>query len=184
LWPTISKSDSLLNPQPISPLPMSKPLLHHRPPARTAPRTRAGVRAWNAAWLAGLLLALVLVPALGRVHQALHSTTHLTAHLTVPVGRVAPAVGTTSQAHAHASAQGLPAPVASKALAALVPTHASGADCLLLDQLALADVLLAPALGVPASHGSHAAPVGWTQHAFARHRALFQARAPPAALRA
>lgn len=161
---------------------MSKPLLHHRPPARTALRTRAGVRAWNAAWLAWLLLALVLVPALGRVHQALHST----AHLTVPVGGVAHAMGTApqAQAHTHASAQGLPAPVASKALAALVPTHASGADCLLLDQLALADVLLAPALGVPASDGAHAAPVGWTQHAFALHRALFQARAPPAALRA
>ncbi|MCZ8092140.1 MAG: hypothetical protein O9331_01505 [Acidovorax sp.] len=138
------------------------------------------MRAWNAAWLAGLLLALVLVPALGRVHQALHST----AHLPLQVGRVAPAVGTTSQAHAHASAQGLPAPVASKALAALVPTHASGAECLLLDQLALADVLLALAWGVPASHATHSAPVGWTQHAFARHRALFQARAPPAALRA
>ena len=50
--------------------------------------------------------------------------------------------------------------------------------------VALADVLLSPALGVPASHGTHSAPVGWTQHAFARHRALFQARAPPAALRA
>lgn len=163
---------------------MSKPLLHHRPSARTALRTRAGVRAWNAAWLAWLLLALVLVPALGRVHQALHST----AHLTVPVGGVAHAMGDVpqaqAQAHTHASAQGLPAPVAAKALAALVPTHASGADCLLLDQLALADVLLAPALGVPASHGTHAAPVGWTQHAFALHRALFQARAPPAVLRA
>ncbi|WP_240456974.1 hypothetical protein [Acidovorax sp. 1608163] len=163
---------------------MSKPLLHHRPPARTALRTRAGVRAWNAAWLAWLLLALVLVPTLGRVHQALHSTVHLTTQLPLQVGGVAPAVGTAPPAHAHTSAQGLPAPVASKALAALVPTHASGADCLLLDQLALADVLLAPALGVPASHGIHAAPVGWTQHAFALHRALFQARAPPAALRA
>jgi hypothetical protein len=161
---------------------MSKPLLHHRPSARTVLRTRAGVRAWNAAWLAWLLLALVLVPALGRVHQALHST----AHLTVPVGGVVHAVGDVpqAQAHTHARAQGLPAPVASKALVALVPTHASGADCLLLDQLALADVLVAPALGVPASDGAHAAPVGWTQHAFALHRALFQARAPPAALRA
>lgn len=163
---------------------MSKPLLHHRPPARTALRTWAGVRAWNAAWLAGLLLALVLVPALGRVHQALHSTVHLTTHPAVQVGGLAHAAASVPKAHTHASAQGLPAPVASKALAALVPTHASGADCLLLDQLALADVLLAPALGVPASHGTHAAPVGWTQHAFALHRALFQARAPPAALRA
>lgn len=180
MQPTISKSDSLPNSLPISPLPMSKPLLHHRPPARTALRTRAGVRVWNAAWLAWLLLALVLVPALGRVHQAMH----FTAHRTVQVGGLVPALGTAPQAHAHASAQGLPAPATTNALAALVPTHASGADCLLLDQLALADLLLAPALGMPATHGSHAVPLGWTQQAFALHRALFQARAPPAALRA
>ena len=60
----------------------------------------------------------------------------------------------------------------------------SGLDCLLLDQLALADGLLAPAPGLPAVPSTHHAPVGLVQHGWVLHRALFQARAPPAALRA
>ena len=60
----------------------------------------------------------------------------------------------------------------------------SGLDCLLLDQLALADGLLASAEGLPAVPSTHHAPVGLVQHGWVLHRALFQARAPPAALRA
>ena len=53
--------------------------------------------------------------------------------------------------------------------------------CLLL---ALADGLLASAPGLPVAPSTHHAPVGLVQHGWVLHRALFQARAPPAALRA
>ena len=66
----------------------------------------------------------------------------------------------------------------------LLPAHTSGLDCLLLDQLALADGLLASAPGLPAVPSTHRAPVGLVQHGWVLHRALFQARTPPAALRA
>lgn len=164
---------------------MLKPVSRLSPSARARLRTRAGARAWKAAWLAWLMLALLVVPALGRVHQALHSSAHL-AYLAPLVGW-AGAGGADAHPASHATRanpQGLAAPGAATSLSALVPTHASGADCLLLDQLALADVLLAHAQGVPAVHRSHGAPVQWTQHAFVLHRALFQARAPPSSLRA
>jgi hypothetical protein len=45
-------------------------------------------------------------------------------------------------------------------IAALLPAHTSGLDCLLLDQLALADGLLASAPGLPAAPSTHHAPVG------------------------
>ena len=62
--------------------------------------------------------------------------------------------------------------------------HTSGLDCLLLDQLALADGLLASAPGLPVAPSTHHAPVCSVQHGWVLHRALFLARAPPAALRA
>lgn len=167
---------------------MLKPVSRLSPSARARLRTRTGARAWKAAWLAWLMLALLVVPALGRVHQALHSSAHL-AYLAPLVGW-AGAGGADAHPASHATRatranpQGLAAPGTATSLSALVPTHASGADCLLLDQLALADVLLAHAQGVPAVHRSHGAPVQWTQHAFVLHRALFQARAPPSSLRA
>jgi len=157
---------------------MSKPLLHHRPPARPALRTRAEVRAWNAAWLAWLLLALVLVPTLGRVHQALHSGDHRA----VPIHGLAHTGPAGDAAHPHARAQA--APAAAALIESLLPAHTSGLDCLQLDQLALADGLLASAPGLPVAPSTHHAPVGLVQHGWVLHRALFQARAPPAALRA
>lgn len=146
--------------------------------ACTAARPRAGARAWQAAWLACLLLALAWVPTLGRVHQALHSG-DLRA---MPIHGLAHAGHAADSAHPHASAQA--APAAAALIAALLPAHTSGVDCLLLDQLALADGLLASAPGLPAVPSTHHAPVGLVQHGWLLHRALFQARAPPAALRA
>ena len=55
---------------------------------------------------------------------------------------------------------------------------------LALRPVALADGLLASAPGLPAVPSTHHAPVGLVQHGWVLHRALFQARAPPAALRA
>ena len=152
-------------------LPSPRP--HQR--ACTATRLRAGARAWQAVWLACLLLALAWVPTLGRVHQALHSGDHRT----VPIQGLA---HTGDAAHPHARAQVAPAAVA--LIESLLPAHTSGLDCLLLDQLALADGLLAPAPGLPAVPSTHHAPMGLVQHGWVLHRALFQARAPPAALRA
>ena len=155
-------------------LPSPRP--HQR--ACTATRLRAVARAWRMFWLACLLLALALVPTLGRVHQALHSS-DLRA---MPIHGLAHAGHAADSAHPHASAQA--APAAAALIAALLPAHISGLDCLLLDQLALADGLLASAPGLPAVPSTHHAPVGLVQHGWLLHRALFQARAPPAALRA
>lgn len=129
-------------------------------------------------WLACLLLALAWVPTLGRVHQALHSG-DLRA---MPIHGLAHAGHAADSAHPHASAQA--APAAAALIAALLPAHTSGVDCLQLDQLALADGLLASAPGLPAFSSAHHAPMGLVQHGWVLHQALFQARAPPAALRA
>lgn len=155
-------------------LPLPRP--HQR--ACTATRLRTVARAWRMFWLACLLLALAWVPTLGRVHQALHSS-DLRA---MPIHGLAHAGHAADSAHPHASAQA--APAAAALIAALLPAHTSGVDCLLLDQLALADGLLASAPGLPAVPSTHHAPVGLVQHGWLLHRALFQARAPPAALRA
>ncbi len=155
-------------------LPSPRP--HQR--ACTATRLRAVARAWRMFWLACLLLALALVPTLGRVHQALHSS-DLRA---MPIHGLAHAGHAADAAHPHASAQA--APAAAALIESLLPAHTSGVDCLLLDQLALADGLLAPAPGLPAVPSTHHAPMGVLQHGWVLHRSLFQARAPPAALRA
>ena len=155
-------------------LPLPRP--HQR--ACTATRLCAGARAWQVVWLACLLLALAWVPTLGRVHQVLHSGDHRA----MPIHGLAHAGHAADSAHPHASAQA--APAAAALIAALLPAHISGLDCLLLDQLALADGLLAPALGLPATPCTHHAPMGLLQHGWVLHRALFQVRAPPAALRA
>ena len=155
---------------------LPSPRTHQR--ACTATRLRAGARAWQVVWLACLLLALAWVPTLGRVHQALHSGDHRAAliHGFVHAGHTADA------AHPHANAQA--APAAAALIESLLPAHTSGLDCLLLDQLALADGLLASAPGLPVAPSTHHAPVCSVQHGWVLHRALFQARAPPAALRA
>ena len=155
-------------------LPSPRP--HQR--ACTATRLRAGSRAWHVVWLACLLLALALVPTLGRVHQALHSGDHRA----VPIHGLAHAGHAADSAHPHAIAQA--APAAAALIESLLPAHTSGLDCLLLDQLALADGLLASAPGLPAVPGTHHVPMGLAQHGWVLHRALFQARAPPATLRA
>lgn len=146
--------------------------------ACTATRLRAGARAWQMVWLACLLLALAWVPTLGRVHQALHSGDHRT----VPIQGFAHTGHAGDAAHPHARAQ--VAPAAAALIESLLPAHTSGLDCLLLDQLALADGLLASAPGLPVAPSTHHAPVCSVQHGWVLHRALFQARAPPAALRA
>lgn len=146
--------------------------------ACTAARPRAGARAWQAVWLACLLLALAWVPTLGRVHQALHSGDHRA----VPIQGFAHTGHAGDAAHPHARAQ--VAPAAAALIESLLPAHTSGLDCLLLDQLALADGLLASAPGLPVAPSTHHAPVCSVQHGWVLHRALFQARAPPAALRA
>lgn len=153
-------------------LPSPRP--HQR--ACTATRLCAGARVWQMFWLASLLLALAWVPTLGRVHQVLHSGDHRA----MPIHGLAHAGHAADSAHPHASAQAAPAAL----IAALLPAHTSGLDCLLLDQLALADGLLASAPGLPVAPSTHHAPVGLVQHGWVLHRALFQARAPPAALRA
>lgn len=155
---------------------LPSPRTHQR--ACTATRLRAGARAWQVAWLACLLLALAWVPTLGRVHQALHSGDHRA----VPIHGLAHAGHAADSAHPHAIAQA--APAAAALIESLLPAHTSGLDCLLLDQLALADGLLASAPGLPVAPSTHHAPVCSVQHGWVLHRALFQARAPPAALRA
>ena len=155
-------------------LPSPRP--HQR--ACTATRLRAGARAWQMFWLACLLLALVFVPTLGRVHQALHSGDHRA----VPIYGLAHTGHAADAAHPHARVQVAPAGAA--LIEPLLPAHNSGLDCLLLDQLALADGLLASAPGLPAFSSAHHAPMGLVQHGWVLHRALFQARAPPVALRA
>ena len=144
----------------------------------TAVRPGAGARAWQVAWLACLLLALAWVPTLGRVHQALHSGDHRA----VPIQGFAHTGHAGDAAHPHARAQ--VAPAAAALIESLLPAHTSGLDCLLLDQLALADGLLASAPGLPVAPSTQHAPVGLVQHGWVLHRALFLARAPPAALRA
>ena len=155
-------------------LPSPRP--HQR--ACTATRLRTVARAWRMFWLACLLLALAWVPTLGRVHQALHSGDHRA----VPIQGLAHTGHAGDAAHPHARAQ--VAPAAAALIESLLPAHTSGLDCLLLDQLALADGLLASAPGLPVAPSIHHAPVGLVQHGWVLHRALFQARAPPAALRA
>lgn len=155
---------------------LPSPRTHQR--ACTATRLRAGARAWQVAWLACLLLALAWVPTLGRVHQALHSGDHRT----VPIQGFAHTGHAGDAAHPHARAQA--APAAAALIESLLPAHTSGLDCLQLDQLALADGLLASAPGLPVAPSTQHAPVGLVQHGWVLHRALFLARAPPAALRA
>ena len=113
----------------------------------------------SGAALLWLLLALVWVPSMGRWHQVAHA---------LPLAQV----------HAGHGAAVAPAVATSAFLPPLLADHGL-ADCLLLDQLALADaapsaspVLLPPAPVV--------APAPLPARGVAqRHVALFQARGPP-----
>lgn len=106
-----------------------------------------------------LLLALVWVPSLGHLHQVAHA---------LPL------------AHAQAGerATGVQVRAAGAFLPPLLAQH-SLADCLLLDQLALAAAMLfAPPVLLPPAPVVAPAPLperGIAQ----RHVALFQARGPP-----
>jgi hypothetical protein len=132
----------------------------------------AGARAWAARLaLVWLVLALAWVPTAGRLHQIAHAQ---------PLAQIHAGHGAqVAQAAAeHAAAHGV-----ARDAGGFLSSH-SLVDCLLLDQLALGEalhsavlVLLLPS-PAPAPVASHAHGVQ------ARHAALFQARAPPPALRA
>ena len=113
----------------------------------------------SGAALLWLLLALVWVPSLGRWHQVAHAQ---------PL----------AQAHAGHGAAMSPAVATSAFLPPVLANH-SLADCLLLDQLALADAApSAPPAMAPTAPAVVPAPLpapGVAQ----RHVALFQARGPP-----
>jgi hypothetical protein len=113
----------------------------------------------SGATLLWLLLALVWVPSMGRWHQVAHAQ---------PL----------AQAHAGHGAAMAPAVATSAFLPPVLADH-SLADCLLLDQLALADAApSAPPAMAPTAPAVAPAPLpapGVAQ----RHVALFHARGPP-----
>ena len=112
-------------------------------------------------WLA---LALVWVPSLGRMHQVAHA---------LPLAGVHAGHGH-DEGHAHDST----AHGASTFLPPLLAQHAP-VDCLLLDQLALADAALGAPQALPPPLPV-ALPALWhTTGTAPRHMALFRARGPP-----
>jgi hypothetical protein len=115
------------------------------------------LRLRQGAALLWLLLALVWAPTLGRMHQVVHGG---------------------QGAHAHAEHAVAPSGGASQFLLPLLADH-TPVDCLLLDQLALADAALGAPQALPPTppvalhalwHATGTAP---------RHVALFHARGPP-----
>jgi len=123
--------------------------------------TRA--RRLHSAALLWLVLALAWVPSLGRLHQVAHA---------LPLAGV-------HAGHAADLAHGdAPAPGASALLPPLLADH-SLVDCLLLDQLALADAALGAPQALPPALPA-ALPAPWQATGTApRHVALFHARGPP-----
>ena len=134
-----------------------------QPPRRTAPPLQ---RLSQGAALLWLLLALVWAPTLGRLHQAVHGTPQTAAahqHATPP----------------HAVAK---AGAASSFLLPLLADH-TPVDCLLLDQLALADAALGAPQALPPTAPA-VVPAPWRATGTAPHHvALFHARGPPLAAR-
>lgn len=113
----------------------------------------------SGAALLWLLLALVWVPSLGRWHQVAHAQ---------PLAQV----------HAGHGAAVAPAVATSAFLPPLLANH-SLADCLLLDQLALADAAPSgPPAMAPTAPAVAPAPLPASGVA-QRHVALFHARGPP-----
>lgn len=130
------------------------------------PAPEAGARAWAARLaLVWLVLALAWVPTVGRLHQIAHAQ---------PLAQIHAGHGplvAADQGAAHGASAGF------------LSSH-SLVHCLLLDQLALGDALHSAALAL-LPHSPAPAPVAAHAHGVqARHAALFQARAPPPALRA
>ena len=132
--------------------------MHHR---RT-PHTLAQ-RLLHGPAMLWLLLALVWMPSLGRLHQVAHA---------VPLAGVHAGYATElahDGAHAHSASALLPPLLADHTLA----------DCLLLDQLALADAALGTAQALPPRLPA-ALPAPWQATGTApRHVVLFHARGPP-----
>lgn len=117
--------------------------------------TRA--RRLHSAALLWLVLALAWVPSLGRLHQVAHA---------LPLAGV-------HAGHAAELVSG-----ASALLPPLLADH-SLVDCLLLDQLALADAALGAPQALPPPLPA-ALPAPWQARGTApRHVALFHARGPP-----
>jgi hypothetical protein len=115
---------------------------------------------------------------LGRMHQSVHLFAHDAVHVAAVRASGAhaatPTGSTPSVAVAHGSAGH-----AATALDGFMPAHTAGVDCLLLDQLALADVLLPPSLGLPLRQAAHATQSFGAESLHALHAAVFHARAPP-----
>lgn len=125
-----------------------------QPPRRTL---HPILRLRQGAALLWLLLALAWAPTLGRMHQAVHGG---------------------QGAHAHAEHAVAPAGGASQFLLPLLADH-TPVDCLLLDQLALADAALGAPQALPPTAPA-VVPALWCATGTApRHVALFHARGPP-----
>ncbi len=115
------------------------------------------LRLRQGAALLWLLLALVWAPTLGRMHQSVHGG---------------------QGAHQHAAHAVAPAGGASQFLLPLLADH-TPVDCLLLDQLSLADAALGTPQALPPPLPT-ALPAPWHATGTApRHVALFHARGPP-----
>ena len=115
------------------------------------------LRLRQGAALLWLLLALVWAPTLGRMHQVVHGG---------------------QGAHAHAEHAVAPSGGASQFLLPLLADH-TPVDCLLLDQLTLADAALGAPQALPPPLPA-ALPAPWNATGTApRHVALFHARGPP-----
>lgn len=115
------------------------------------------LRLRQGAGLLWLLLALAWAPTLGRMHQVVHGG---------------------QGAHAHAEHAVAPSGGASQFLLPLLADH-TPVDCLLLDQLSLADAALGAAQALPPPLPT-ALPAPWHATGTApRHVALFHARGPP-----
>ncbi|MFY3384641.1 hypothetical protein [Paracidovorax sp. MALMAid1276] len=129
-----------------------------------------------------LLSALVLVPALGRLHQLAHGhvidQTHA-GHLPHDASHRAGAGQAQDHAQHHTEAQG--GDHAGVPLALLLASHAP-ADCLVLDQLALADALHATPPALRALAPVQAAPLDGASPRACASAAAFLARGPPVPL--
>lgn len=155
------------------------------PPLLAAWWRRVRQRQPAPAALAWLLLALVVAPTVGRLHQVEHAEAlgqMRAGHAATQAHRAATFIaqgeegdhGAAEPGHAHrlGGHSGL--------LSLLLASHAP-ADCLLLDQLALGEVLHCVPHAPPAPVPAQAPRATHTGRAAAPHIALFQARGPPAA---
>lgn len=164
----------------------SKPVHALHRAGQGAPRRRLHAQMVQLA-LAWLLLALVAVPTLGRLHQVAHGSALDRVHAGQAQGGALASSFALAPASASASAPAGTADAARPAavvhrhglLLSLLLDHHAPVDCLLLDQLALGDVLHSTPLALPDAVPAHAPPVGPAERTAGWHVALFQARGPP-----